>query len=207
MERDDFREAAKSLKGSRDVGAQLFCSLLRAAGVEARLVCSLQPLSFAPGAPALPKPKVRKTPSKSAAPSQIPSIYQDGQADESPITATSSPRRRLGHPQATAYNVPSLASPSRSPSVSRHHEVPKRILLESPFPINWVEVLDVAHQRWQPVDPLVSQTQWKPAKLEPPASDRDTALAYAIAFAGGGTARGGRQAGRRGEGARAAAGG
>lgn len=34
------------MQGSRDFGAQLFCALLRSVGVEARLVCSLQPLSF-----------------------------------------------------------------------------------------------------------------------------------------------------------------
>ena len=50
-DKDDFIEAAKSLEGSRDVGAQLFCALLRSVGVQARLVCSLQPLPCAPGAP------------------------------------------------------------------------------------------------------------------------------------------------------------
>ena len=42
----DFRAIAKSLCASRDVGAQLFCALLRSAGVDARLVCSLQALPF-----------------------------------------------------------------------------------------------------------------------------------------------------------------
>jgi xeroderma pigmentosum group C-complementing protein len=46
MELEDFRRAAASCKGSRDIGAQLFCVLLRSAGVETRLVCSLQVLSF-----------------------------------------------------------------------------------------------------------------------------------------------------------------
>lgn len=44
----DFRENALKLRGSRDIGAQLFCALLRSAGVEARLVCSLLPLPFQP---------------------------------------------------------------------------------------------------------------------------------------------------------------
>ena len=44
----DFRAAAEKLKASRDVGVQLFCALLRSAGVDARLVCSLQPLPFQP---------------------------------------------------------------------------------------------------------------------------------------------------------------
>ena len=46
MQKEDFLEAARSMSGSRDVGAHLFCSMLRAAGIEARLVCSLQPLQF-----------------------------------------------------------------------------------------------------------------------------------------------------------------
>ena len=68
LELSDFREAAKSLSGSRDVGAQLYCALLRTAGVEARLVCSLQPLSFSSAGPYMatgqkpkPKPKYKLT--------------------------------------------------------------------------------------------------------------------------------------------------
>ena len=43
---EEFRLLAKSCRGSRDVGAQLFTALLRAIGMEARLVASLQPLGF-----------------------------------------------------------------------------------------------------------------------------------------------------------------
>ena len=48
MQLSDFRDAAAALQASRDVGAQLFCALLRSVGVEARLVCSLQLLPFQP---------------------------------------------------------------------------------------------------------------------------------------------------------------
>lgn len=48
MQLSDFCEAATHLEASRDVGAQLFCAMLRSAGVDARLVCSLQPLPFQP---------------------------------------------------------------------------------------------------------------------------------------------------------------
>lgn len=47
MEFTDFCAATAALEGSRDTGAQLFCAVLRAAGVDVRLVCSLQPLPFA----------------------------------------------------------------------------------------------------------------------------------------------------------------
>jgi xeroderma pigmentosum group C-complementing protein len=42
----EFRQHAKDLDGSRDVGAQLFTALLRGLGVEARMVANLQPLGF-----------------------------------------------------------------------------------------------------------------------------------------------------------------
>lgn len=45
-DRTEFQEAARQLKGSHDLGAQLFCALLRSVGVQSRLVCSMQPLGF-----------------------------------------------------------------------------------------------------------------------------------------------------------------
>jgi len=43
---DEFRERAKAMEGSRDVGSQLFTALLRGLGIEARLVANLQPVGF-----------------------------------------------------------------------------------------------------------------------------------------------------------------
>ncbi|KAJ5319924.1 hypothetical protein PENANT_c040G01972 [Penicillium antarcticum] len=43
---DEFRATAERMQGSRDVGAQLFTALIRALGIEGRLVGSLQPLGF-----------------------------------------------------------------------------------------------------------------------------------------------------------------
>jgi xeroderma pigmentosum group C-complementing protein len=45
-DRHEFRTLADKRQGSRDVGAQLFTALLRALGIEARLVSNLQPLGF-----------------------------------------------------------------------------------------------------------------------------------------------------------------
>ncbi|GKT44095.1 DNA repair protein rhp41 [Colletotrichum spaethianum] len=61
-------------------------------------------------------------------------------------------------------------------------ETPKSILY-------WVEVLDIGHQKWQPVDPLVTNSMWKPKALEPPGTDRENSLTYVIAFDTDGTAR------------------
>jgi xeroderma pigmentosum group C-complementing protein len=181
MEREDFRYAAEKLKGSRDVGAQLFCALLRSAGVETRLVCSLQPLQYTAGGPTLPKSRKAETPSKG---DKIRSSMEKYDRPESPTTSTA--RRRLGHPNAAAYNIPSVPQPTSKATSARN--TPKQIR-ESSFPVYWVEVLDVAHQKWQPVDALVTGTMWKPRLLEPPAADRENNMSYVVAFRADGTAK------------------
>ncbi|KAF4811780.1 DNA repair protein rhp41 [Colletotrichum siamense] len=190
LERSDFREAARKLQGSRDVGAQLFCALLRSAGIRARLVCSLQPLSFASGGPTLPKPRSLKTPSKPTRAEQIKAqvakYSMAGEGSSSSDMSKASPLRRLGHPKAAAYHLPSI--PASPPKGRQLKETPINIR-ESPFPVYWVEVLDTAHQKWQPVDPLVTNSMWKPRAIEPPASDRENCMTYVVAFESDGTAR------------------
>ncbi|KAI0133615.1 DNA repair protein rhp41 [Xylariales sp. AK1849] len=182
MDKSTFREVAKVLKGSRDIGAQLYCALLRSAGVEARLVCSLQPLSFASGGPSMIKPPKQKM--------TIEERYarrpQYDTSFDSPALKSSTPiRRRLGHPNAAAFEAPSISSPVTSRPVI---ETPKKIR-ECPFPVYWVEVLDVAHQKWQPVDPLVTLSIFKPKVFEPPANERENCLTYIVGFEADGTAK------------------
>ncbi|OLN95977.1 DNA repair protein rhp41 [Colletotrichum chlorophyti] len=189
MDRSDFREAARKLCGSRDVGAQLYCALLRSAGVRARLVCSLQPLSFTSNGPTLPKPRDTKVSAKAAKAEKIQAQLAQHKASleapSSSASSVSSPLRRLGHPNAAAYQLPPIPKP---PSARQPQGTPKRIR-ESPYPVYWVEVLDVGHQKWQPVDPLVTNSMWKPRALEPPATDKENSMTYVVAFDSDGTVR------------------
>lgn len=183
MERSDFRDVAKTLKGSRDVGAQLYCALLRSAGVEARLVCSLQPLTFASGGPTMTKPLKRQ---KLSLEEQYARRPKYDTSFDSPALKTASPiRRRLGHPNAAAFNMPSAAAPVAPVQSS----APSKKIQECPYPVYWVEVLDIGHQRWQPVDPLVTISFWKPKVFEPPASERDNCMTYVVGFEADGTAK------------------
>ncbi|KAF3061024.1 DNA repair protein rhp41 [Daldinia childiae] len=187
-EKPDFQEAAKSLRGSRDVGAQLYCALLRSAGVEARLVCSLQPLAFASGGPPLGKPP--KSEGKLSIAARYAQMQQNAANNnsntvDSPEETVCPIRRRLGHPNAMAFQVPTIHTASSSREVP---PVPKKIR-ESRHPVYWVEILDEAHQKWQPVDPLVTDSFWKPQKMEPPASDRENCMTYVVAFEADGTAK------------------
>jgi xeroderma pigmentosum group C-complementing protein len=102
----------------------------------------------------------------------------------SPSLGISAPRRRLGHPNAADYNLPTITAPVRAPHRSKVKEIH-----ESPYPIFWLEVLDRAHQKWIPVDPLVTHSVGKPQCFEPPASDRENNMSYVVAFDEEGTAR------------------
>ncbi|KAI1444401.1 Rad4-domain-containing protein [Annulohypoxylon stygium] len=186
MEKNDFREAAKSLAGSRDLGAQLYCALLRSAGVEARLVCSLQPLAFASGGPPLGKPPKAKG-KLSIAERYAQQVKKESVPEPQPAAeySTSSVLRRLGHPRAAAFNLPTMPT---VPSPREARPISKKIR-ESPYPIYWVEILDEAHQKWQPADPLVTSSFWKPQNMEPPASDRENNMTYVVAFEEDGTVK------------------
>lgn len=190
-DRQDFRHAAATLQGSRDVGAQLYCSLLRSVGVKARLVCSLQPLAFGNGAPTLPKVTAAKTPTKAKRAEEVRS--QIAQYKEMAATAVSSSptvstaRRRLGHPNAASHNFEAKPSPSPT-KPQKSFATPVRIR-ESAYPVYWVEILDTGHQKWQPVDPVVTHTFWKPKAMEPPITDKENCMSYVVAFEEDGTAR------------------
>lgn len=191
LENSDFRKAAKTLRGSRDLGAQLYCALLRSAGLEVRLVCSLQALSFTAGGPPMPRgaPRAPRRPDPESSESEeeaidvqnwFPGINQPPSALGLPI----SPRRRLGHPNAADYNLPEIRAPARPPPMPK-----KKTIHESPFPVFWIEVLDEAHQKWMPVDPLVTETIAKPRAFEPPGADRENNMSYVIAFEDEGNAK------------------
>ncbi|OJJ69657.1 hypothetical protein ASPBRDRAFT_46016 [Aspergillus brasiliensis CBS 101740] len=161
LSRKDFIKQAQTMQGSRDFGAQLFCALLRSVGVEARLVCSLQPLPFrdktkdaAPPAPA------SKSPHK-----PTESIVKDSPSSQRSTV------KRLAQPRFTPVRRP--ATPTQSFS---------RPIRESAHPIFWVEAFNEAVNKWIPVDALVTKSMAKPSKLEPPANDPYNLLSYVVAF-------------------------
>ncbi|PKX98409.1 putative DNA repair protein Rad4 [Aspergillus novofumigatus IBT 16806] len=153
LSKEDFCKQARTMQGSRDFGAQLFCALLRSAAVEARLVCSLQPLPFSGT-------------TKSMTPNKRDSQYIVISSDDhetspddqqmsglSPTPASRS--RRLGRPQFT---------PARSQKTS----IPDRgfTARASPYPVFWVEAFNEAVQKW----------------FEPPFSDPSNCMSYVVGF-------------------------
>ncbi|KAJ5759378.1 hypothetical protein N7520_006534 [Penicillium odoratum] len=181
----DFRAQAKLMQGSRDFGAQLFCALLRSVALDARLVCSLQPLPFSGTVKDM-------TPSKAAAKYiVISSDDHDTSTDErQKSTGSSTPTRprRIGRPELVSRPAQSSISPGpRSyPLLIRIAtdllKGPRPLLQESAHPVFWVEVFNEAVQKWVAVDPIVTKSLAKPSKFEPPASDPYNSMSYVVAF-------------------------
>ncbi|KAJ5081621.1 hypothetical protein NUU61_009885 [Penicillium alfredii] len=176
LSKEDFRMQAKAMNGSRDFGAQLFCALLRSAAVEARLVCSLQPLPFSGTVKDM-------TPSKAKpGPIVISSDDHDTSTDERQKPAdspTPSRIRRIGRPEF---------APARPPPTSPRPG-PRPTPQESLYPVLWVEAFNEAVQKWVAIDPVVTKSLAKPSKFEPPASDPYNQMNYVVAFEDDASAR------------------
>ena len=215
MDKSDFRDTAGRLRASRDIGAQLFCALLRAAGVETRLVCSLQSLPLTAttkgATPQKPKPRpmlVVADPESTTATSGDESAVDAG-SDTSvrvPLSTNTSGSAaqirsrlasRLGRPppviEHEPISVPLPKSKSHDSNTSiaalRLEEPRQKRIRESPYPVYWVEAFNAAYQKWVPVDPVVTKTVGKSSKLEPPASDMENSMVYVIAFEDDGSAK------------------
>lgn len=166
---EDFREAAMNMEGSRDVGAMLYCALLRACGLDIRLVCSLQLLPINAGSKS--RPPLRGVAVSRALTPAAPASTPKPEIDIGNTIAAIRARSRVD-----PFATPTSQAPRPSPKPK------KKVILESPFPVCWCEVLDEAHQRWLPADPLVTQTIDKRLKFEPPASDTENNMTYVMAF-------------------------
>ncbi|KOS38909.1 hypothetical protein ACN38_g10271 [Penicillium nordicum] len=176
LSKGDFRTQAKTMQGSRDFGAQLFCALLRSVAVEARLVCSLQPLPFSGTVKDMTpsKPKHQYIVISSDDPGS--STDERSQSEKSP--AASRPRR-IGQPKFT---------PSRPPQ-PKFYSAPIPTPRDSSFPVFWVEAFNEAAQKWVPIDPVVTKSLAKPSKFEPPTSDSLNLMNYVVAFEDDASAR------------------
>jgi xeroderma pigmentosum group C-complementing protein len=186
LELADFQRAAKSLEGSADLGAELFCALLRALGVEARLVVSLQPLGFAAAAE-LGTPQ-KKTNGKTT-------VYANASDDEQESTqpapndvstASPTPLRRIGRIGQSRAGATASTDLGKPPPAL----MTKAKRMQRPaHPIVWVEAFVEASQQWVAVDPMATKCVNKPAQIEPAFNDPQNSLSYVIAFEEDGTSK------------------
>ncbi|KAJ5554862.1 Rad4 beta-hairpin domain 1 [Penicillium sp. DV-2018c] len=166
---DEFRATAERMQGSRDVGAQLFTALVRALGIEARLVGSLQPLGFGwtKAETYTPTTPVKPESAGEDLDNEADSEVSESEADE---TDTKAPNNK-----------------------------PKQFDKDLPFPIYWTEVASPVTNEIISVDPLVLSNPVAPfantelqANFEPRGAKADRAkqvICYVVAHSADGTAK------------------
>ena len=123
----DFIDASQNLTGSRDLGAQLFCALLRSLGVVARLICSLQPLPFSFAQKGTTQSLSRSAPKKEESVSSPPSTGRRAPLREplaSPVMPHYGPRISAAQREVLASLRPASTKIVRSPPRTPH--VPAR---------------------------------------------------------------------------------
>ncbi|KAK3898962.1 hypothetical protein C8A05DRAFT_37433 [Staphylotrichum tortipilum] len=198
---DEFRLCAQECTGSRDVGAQLFTALLRALGLEARLVANLQPLGFGwnkleeadpekegydPGQtprkepnarPQKPAPKVAKRKAPSRASGRNTKAQVEDPFDSDLAVDNSDDELAIQVPEA----------PRKKGKV---YDV------DLEFPHYWTEVLSPVTNKYLPVDPIIKGVIGTNRELiealEPRGSKADKAkqvMAYIVGHSPDGTAK------------------
>ncbi|KAK0636668.1 Rad4 transglutaminase-like domain-containing protein [Bombardia bombarda] len=201
---NEFRKCAQECTGSRDVGAQLFTSLLRALGLDARLAANLQPLGFGwnkleeadeekfidgssrkdandtLAAPLKETPATLSTTNSSARPSTR-------------VSARSSLQREETDPDLMiddSDNDPVIDIPGPVPSKGKLYDK------DLEFPHYWTEVLSPVTNKYLPVDPIVKSVigtnRELVESLEPRGGKADKAkqvMAYVIGYSQDGTAK------------------
>lgn len=204
----DFRNCAKKCEGSRDLGSQLFTTLIRGLGIEARLVASLQPIGFGWG-------KVEEATVNEANKLDGPCLNSDAifsPSDKRVTTPRQKTLRRDSNLNGPKYgHLYSLENDNSAESHLREEEsvvraTPPTALRNSKkhydqdiqFPTYWTEVISPIRSEIYAVDPhvlcppVISTSQEHLALFEPRGAQADKSkqvLAYVIAFSTDGTAK------------------
>ncbi|PSS02194.1 Rad4 transglutaminase-like domain-domain-containing protein [Coniella lustricola] len=186
-----FRLRAQECTGSRDVGAQLFTALLRAIGVETRMVASLQPVGFSFNSLEDAGPE-RRDPNEDTAKAKTP--------DSVPVTTngkTGKSKQQSEEEDSDLYlsddivpmiDVPPLRARKKASSVKFDSDLE--------YPHYWAEVLSPATQKYIPVDALVRNLVGTNRdfveSFEPRGGQAERArqvIAYVVGFSDDGTAK------------------
>lgn len=205
---DEFRLCAQECAGSRDVGAQLFAGLLRALGLEARLVANIQPLGF--GWNKLEEADPEKegfssghTPKKEpvGVPQQRPNTTRANVTKVVRSTAPSRSSRRPTKGQLEDSSDSELAADDSDDDLAiQIPQAPQKrgkvYDADLEYPHYWAEVLSPVTSKYLVVDPIVkaviATNRELVESLEPRGGKADKAkqvMAYIVGHSQDGTAK------------------
>ncbi|WVQ73331.1 hypothetical protein IAR50_002899 [Cryptococcus sp. DSM 104548] len=197
---NSLMKKALQQEGSRDVSAQLFVSLARAAGLGARLVTSLQavPWKAEKAGTKKKKPQGAGKGGRTVASRQGMGEDDDDDEDEDEMEEVPIPgvpdgekksntrgagKRRLKDP-ADLYRLRKYRPPPQK--VGSKRKV-KQDLSDQP-PVFWAEIFSRSDQRWIPVDPVRGVIR-KKQHYEPTSDSGPVRMLYVVAYEEDGYAR------------------
>ncbi|RIA98576.1 hypothetical protein C1645_749735 [Glomus cerebriforme] len=189
-----FRRAISVGEGSRDTSAQLFVAALRSLGIPARLVCSLQAVSFK---------FARKNKASISRKKDEDNIIDNNGSTSSSINEEAQRTLGLGKYKLSTKRKNSknnkskddddyyynLSKHSRVDRLRKPRSVSKNIpkqeasngLQKSDAPIFWCEVYFAAYKKWICVDPVRALVN-SPHAMEPAPNVTNNVMAYVVAF-------------------------
>ncbi|CAG8611710.1 30724_t:CDS:2, partial [Racocetra persica] len=189
---DSFRKSLQDGSGSRDTSAQLFVALLRSLGIPARLVFSLQAVSFK-------ITRVNDSCQKKTEEITERSEKKDIRDDDNVrrilgIGKFRMPRKVKSNDNKQKTNLDDDYDPTvkKRPAVRsrRSQSISKNIRAESSncfildpdsAPIFWCEVYYATQKKWICVDPVRARVN-APKSMEPPSNAKDNIMAYVVAY-------------------------
>ncbi|KAK4126442.1 Rad4-domain-containing protein [Parathielavia appendiculata] len=203
---EEFRLCAQDCSGSRDVGGQLFTALLRALGLDTRLIASLQPLGF--GWNKLEEADPEREGQSYGQTSRKES--DDFHPKKGALAKASISRAAKGNDRTSRRNQKAqLEEPSDSELAAYNSDDDLAIQIpQAPqkkgkvydadleFPHYWTEVLSPVTQKYLAVDPIVKSVvatnRELVESLEPRGAKADKTkqvMAYVVGFSQDGTAK------------------
>ncbi|CAG8565605.1 3313_t:CDS:10 [Cetraspora pellucida] len=189
---DSFRKSLQDGSGSRDTSAQLFVALLRSLGIPARLVFSLQVVSFK-------TTRVNNSCQKNTEEITERTEKKDIHGDDNVQRILGLGKFRMPRKVNSSDNKKKIKSDDdydptvkEKPAVRsrRSRSISKNIRAESSScfifdpdsaPIFWCEVYYATQKKWICVDPVRARVN-APKSMEPPSNVKDNTMAYVVAY-------------------------
>ena len=206
---EEFREAARTCTGSRDVGAQLFTALLRGLGLESRIVASLQPSGFGFTKAEQARPiKVAKVEKDDYVDDESDDEHKKISAHVKPVIRSTNQAKRSSRSRGDQNTPIDLDIAGADDNISDDESIidvtpampvqkPTKFDRDLPFPIYWTEAVSPISHKVFPVSPLVLEnavatTPEVISMFEPRGAKADKAMqvmAYVVAYSTDGTAK------------------
>ncbi|CAG8449162.1 11518_t:CDS:10, partial [Dentiscutata heterogama] len=189
---DSFRKSLQDGNGSCDTSVQLFVALLRSLGIPARLVFSLQVVTFKV---TRVNDSSQKNSEKDTEKSKKKDVHDDnnvqrilglGKFKMSNKVKNNDDKQKINPDDdyvPTVKKRPTVRSRrSQSTSNNIQPESSSRYVFDpDATPIFWCEVYYATQKKWICVDPIRARVN-APKSLEPPSTEKDNVMAYVVAY-------------------------